>query len=77
MPHFFGSGCAGSGRGGGRSQDWSGHCKKKRPLTWRGEGNTSGSMASGTGEMREDATGRNLERNVRLHGTLTRSDRSG
>ena len=60
---FFGSGCAGSGRGGGRSQDWSGHRKKKqRPLTWRGEGNALGGMASGTGETREDATGQNSER---------------
>jgi len=45
-------------------------CSKEGPLTWRGdskEGNTSGSMAMGTGtavrEMREDATGQDMERN--------------
>ena len=63
VPRFFGSGCARRGRGGSRSQDWSGHRKKKqRPLTWRGEGDASGGVSSGTGEMREDATGWNLER---------------
>jgi len=31
------------------SQNWSGHSKKKRPLTWRGEGDASGSIASGPG----------------------------
>ena len=35
---FFRSECAGSGRGGGRSYDWSGHGKKKTgTLTWRGD----------------------------------------
>jgi len=62
VPCFFRSGCAGSGRGGGRSQDWSGHCKKKqRPLTWRREGNASGGMASETGGTREDTTGQDPE----------------
>ena len=33
VPGFFGSGCAGSGRGSGRSQEWSGYSKKKGLLT--------------------------------------------
>ena len=48
---------------------------KKRPLTWRGEGNASGGMA--LGETQEDATGRNPEKKASPCGTLTHSDRSG
>jgi len=46
--HFFRSGCAGN-EGGSRSKEWSGHGKEKGPLTWSGEGDTLGSMESGTG----------------------------
>ena len=54
VPCFFSSGRAGSGRGGGRCQDWSGYSKKKGPLTWRGEGDALGSIASGMGMGRHN-----------------------
>ena len=40
------------------------------------EGDTSGSMASGRGGTREDATGRDAGRKASLHGILPCSDRS-
>jgi len=70
VPCFFGSGRAGSGRGGGRSQDWSGYSKKKGPLTWRGEGDASGSIASGMGMGRRNRSRvlEGAERDMSGHG---------
>jgi len=70
--HFFRSECAGSGRGGGRSHDWSGHSKKKTgTLTWRGDSKGRRRLrwyGIGDGhccerETRENTTGQDMERN--------------
>ena len=73
VPRFFRSERAGSGRGGGRSHDWSGHGKKKKTgaLTWRGDSKGRRRLRQygiGDGhccerETRENATGQDMERN--------------
>jgi len=76
VPRFFGSGCAGSGRGGDRRGLVRTSTSQRGHSLGEGEGHASGGMASRTGETREDATGRDPERKANLRGILARSDRS-